>query len=197
MWTEHTELIGVGGLAGAGKDTYAEIMQELYPDRGYVIIGMSDTLRDAIMALNPIVEISEGRYYSVMALMESFVTEAHLSWNQAYTELKKIPGVRTFLQKLGTEVGREMISENVWVDATLKKITELREVGYSVILTGVRFQNELDMVHNENGRSVFIINENTAKVNTHSSETSISPEDFGTIIHNNGSIEDLKNLISI
>jgi len=195
MRPEDTELIGVGGLAGAGKDTYAELMQDLYPEKKFFVIGMSDILRDSIEAVNPWIEYAEDEFIRFNDIIEDHTEHGNYSYADAYTLAKTIPDVRDFLQKLGTEVGRRLISKNVWVDATRTRIRALREVGYSVILTGVRFPNELEMVTSEGGRSVFIINENVLKVNTHASETSISQDDFDTIIYNNASIDALKEYL--
>ncbi|MGL4998004.1 MAG: 5' nucleotidase, NT5C type [Cetobacterium sp.] len=191
---------GVGGLLRAGKDTVADCLVEEY---GWVKMGMSEPLADALYALNPIIEVP--------GMMIVSKTEKQLTYQKryqelvdevGYTEAKTNPEVRRLLQVLGTEVGREMIDENVWADIAYRNIESHLKAGRSVVLTGVRFQNELDMIHKfgNTGHSIFVtrpdVEAEAGALGGHTSETSLSAEDFQTVLDNSATIEDLQKKVN-
>lgn len=55
--------------------------------------------------------------------------------------------LREALQTLGTEWGRELISESIWVDLMQGELKFLEDDGYRVaIIDDVRFPNEVDLI---------------------------------------------------
>jgi len=96
---------------------------------------------------------------------------------------------RLILQILGTECGRDLIHENIWVNATLGKINE----NNNIIITDCRFPNELFGIKKKNGIVIRVIRPEKVSTSTHSSETSLNDySDWDYIIQNNGTIEDLE-----
>lgn len=115
--------LGITGYAGAGKDAVADLLVE---NHGFVKINMSDALHDAMLALDPIINIDGTRY-------------CELIYRWGYVEAKRDPEVRMLLQRLGTEVGRAL-DQNIWVKAVNRKAQGLDRV----VTTGIRFPNEVE-----------------------------------------------------
>lgn len=196
-------LIGLGGKLRAGKDAVGDYLEESH---GYTKLGMSDALNEALLALNPIIyvelenrELPEGGYLPGLAITGS-VTYIHyrdLHDAVGYVEAKKNPEVRRLLQMLGTEVGRNMIDPDVWVNIAVRKITELREAGVPVVITAVRFPNEVEMIRRLGGTTIWIERPTEARTDaqgdilTHASETSVDAGMFDLTIENVGTLEDL------
>lgn len=178
-----TPLIGLGGKLTAGKDVVADYLVEKH---GYVKLGMSDALHDAMMVLNPIVYVNhtyDEEFTYVEAIQE-----------YGYVKTKELfPEARRLLQALGTEVGRKMFGENVWVDIMTRKIQERRDAGLSVAVTGIRFPNELEMIHDLGGWSVWVHRPGLESTDTHDSENSVRMEDFQVIVNNDSTIEVLRD----
>jgi predicted kinase len=178
------QVIGLGGRLRAGKD---EVASHLAREHGYTVIGMSDALHEAMLALDPIVDV--GPLYGDI----EFERYSDVVAQVGYVEAKKRPEVRRLLQPLGTEVGRGLIGENVWVDITARKIERLLAEGHSVALTGCRFENELRMIHSFAGRAVWVERPslNPTPEGVHASEVSLGPQDFDLTVVNDGSLADL------
>lgn len=189
----HPLVIGLGGKLRSGKDTVADYLVHEY---GFVKLGMSDALSEALLTLDPIVEVGEGHMTRYKGLIERV----------GYVEAKKSPEVRRLLQRLGTEVGRKMLGEDTWVKPALDKITHWWGEGKPVVLTGIRYPNEIEMIHDLGGVSVYVDRPLLAEQTTtqptervtaaldaaiHSSETSVKPEEFSYTIHNEGTLVDL------
>jgi dephospho-CoA kinase len=179
-------VIGLGGKLRAGKD---EIADHLVRHHGYVKIGMSDALHEAMLALDPFVEVirehEPERYSEIVRQL-------------GYIEAKKIPEVRRLLQALGTEVGRKMIGEDTWTNIVRRRIDELEEKGIPVVLTGLRFPNELQLITGKYSPTAWLLwverpgaEAPSTATAAHSSENSVGADDFTFVLHNDGTLEEL------
>lgn len=179
-------VIGLGGLKEHGKDAVAD---HLVDKHGFVKIGMSDILADALYILNPIIDEDGTRYQSVVDQVG--YTAAKRDW----------PEVRRLLQNLGTEVGRQILGEDIWISKVVDRIQNLIEnEGKSIVVTGIRFNNEvagLDELGDIEAayitqwwvnRPGYVAEASTAG---HSSENSVSVEEFDEVIENDGDLEQL------
>lgn len=173
----------VGGRLTSGKDAFADHLVE---NHDFVKLGMSDTLALALYRLNPWVLAEKGpgvwRYQTIVDRV-------------GYVEAKKNPEVRRLLQVLGTEVGRQLLGENIWVDATKKKIQELAAEGKNVVLTGIRYENEIALERNLAGieivTSIWVERPGLEPTSQHSSEGSVAANDFEYVLPNTGTLQDL------
>ena len=193
--TNYGNLIGLGGKLRAGKDVVGDYLEEKH---GYVKLGMSDVLNEALLKLNPLIIIEKDSplYKDFSALPVVRYADMHLSLG--YVEAKKNPEVRRLLQVLGTEVGRDMIDPDVWVRMAEKKIQDLWAEGKSVVITAMRFPNEIDMLNRLGGLSVWIerpdeerLNNAGEAIQSHASENSVSSKDFSYVMMNDGTLEQL------
>lgn len=99
--------------------------------------------------------------------------------------------VRKFLQKFGTEVGRN-IDNNLWVKALFQDYSKtyanrgIMQPSYWII-PDVRFWNEAEAIRKKDG-ILIRVERDTHPFDTHPSETALDTySNFNYIIHNNGS----------
>jgi hypothetical protein len=172
-------LIGLGGYATSGKDVVADLLVKEF---GYHKTFMSAPLEAALIALNPIIFPSSKLRYA----------EFHRS--AGYEETKKNVEVRTLLQKLGTEVGRKLIHEDVWVEVVFRDILTWLNEGKKVVVTGIRYPNELVALRALNGTAVWV-DRGRAPVNSHSSDNALGINDFDESLLNKTSLTAFKKVI--
>lgn len=175
-------VIGLGGKLRSGKDAVAD---HLVAEYGFKKMGMSDALHEAMLAIDPWI-LGGDKYVAIRysALCEEV----------GYVEAKKNPEVRRLLQNLGTEVGRNMIGENTWVNIMARKVDDYLYADQPVVVTGIRFPNELTMIHQFAGHVVWIdrpSEQADGAVAQHASENGVSGSQFDRVIVNDGTLEDL------
>lgn len=182
-------IIGLNGVARAGKDTVAQILHDLY---GYEIFSFSETLNDALVVLNPIVKIPWEQDVPGLVVVGTrpgdplFIRYADLVNEVGYETAKEIPEVRRLLQTMGTEVGREMFGEDVWVDALFKKIGNR-----FAVITNVRFPNEADEVWMRGGVVWKVSRPGYKPALGHLSDTALDAYRKDALLRNDGTIRDL------
>lgn len=187
------KLIGLGGKLRSGKDAFADYLVEHH---GYVKMGMSDILHESALAMNPIIHAVADADAECSPELETF-TYREATEEYGYVRAKELfPEYRAFLQRMGTEFGRNIIDENLWVNLTLARIFEQFEQGKDVVVTGIRFPNELRMISDAMGRSIWI---NRPSLQTksatlaaiHASENGVNESDFDIVVQNDGDLDEL------
>lgn len=176
-------IIGLSGYAQVGKDTVANYLVDNY---GFVKVSFADPIREALLKLNPHVSDYPG------------LPNVKLSWivkHSGWEEVKQSsPYVRSLLQRMGTEVGREMFGKDFWVNQGLLRAREHE----NVVFADVRFPNEADAIIEHGGYVWRVEKENHFPVNNHESETSLDKYDkFDEHIDNNLTLEDLYSYIDM
>lgn len=179
-------IIGLNGYAGAGKD---ECARALAMD-GYTRVSFADPVREAALAINPIIRAGVAYVYTRRDGEELYFVartlKEPLSWLAKYRlvhirlrdavntfgwdEAKKIPEVRQLLQRIGTEGGRDIHGQGCWVDLAAKKVVSLLFQGKKVVVTDVRFPEEVGMIRDLDGFIVGVEREGVGPVNGHKSD---------------------------
>ncbi|MER5754333.1 hypothetical protein [Streptomyces sp. NPDC002088] len=169
------QFVGLHGHAGVGKDTVAEILAKF----GYTRVAFADKLREALYTLNPVILTdTDGRVWTLRDIVDE------IGWDDAK---RKYEEIRRMLQVLGTEVGREMISQDVWVNAAFKDLDEDKKY----VFTDVRFVNEHQAIDSRLGLLIRVDRPGVGPANDHKSEKALPDQWFDASIVNDGSIEDL------
>jgi hypothetical protein len=167
-------MIGLSGWARSGKDTVANYLVAAH---GYTKVSFADQMRGALYRLNPTVDLNGYSMHLATAV-------DLMGWEELKTQS---PDIRSLMQRMGTEVGREMWGENFWVDAAIAAIPD----GEKVVFADVRFPNEADAIYSNGGEVWRIIRESVGPANDHISETALNKYPFDRYLFNDGNIEDL------
>lgn len=185
-----SHLIGVLGLKRSGKDTFASRLVDAH---GFTRLAFADVMREALLALDPYVthvemweEESLGASLYVGTRLERLSDYVGLhGWERA----KGHPEVRRLLQRFGTEAGRNIHGEDVWVNLTAAQVAA---VPGPVVITDVRFPNEVDYVRRNGGKTARITRAGIVPdPNGHASETSVNDIPVNFSVANNSSVEAL------
>lgn len=171
----HLNVLGLHGFAQSGKDTIAKGLERY----GYTRVALADPIRSIAYAIDPIIAAdSYGRLFRLQEYVDQ------VGWDDAKVSNSE---VRRLLQVIGTEVGRDMLGSNVWVDLAEEKMAH---PGFWVV-TDVRFLNEVDMIRRLNGTLVKVIRPGVRSVNQHVSDKGLPDHLFDHVIHNDGTIDEL------
>lgn len=176
-------LVGVSGYGHAGKDTIGAILVE---EHGFIRASFADALREFAYALNPIVKAFGATSGGKTAV--SCIRYAYLVDTVGYEGAKQVPEVRNFLQRLGTEAGRRVLGEDIWVDTAMNRL----EPDKDYVFTDVRFPNEAGAVRDRGGVVWRVSRPGFGPVNPHPSETSLDEYNFDRYIENGGTLDDLR-----
>jgi hypothetical protein len=197
-------LIGIVGFIGSGKGTVGDILER----KGYVKDSFAKPLKDAVSCMFGWPrELLEGD----SEVSRNWREEPDHYWSEKFGR-QFTP--REALQLMGTEAGRNVFHQDLWVISLLN-----RAKGKDVVVTDVRFKNEIDYIQQNGGRVIRIIRgpepewyQTALEVNTlhcsqykrkhfelqdevHRSEWDWIGSKFDYTILNNGSIQDLGNAI--
>lgn len=195
-------LIGVVGFIGSGKGTVGDLLEQ----KGFIKDSFAKPLKDACAVM----------FGWPRDLLEGD-TEESRNWREQPDDfwsekMGKKFSPRLALQLLGTEAGREVFHKDIWVNSLLKRAGDK-----NVVITDVRFKNELKFIQKNNGIVVRVKRgpepewyEDAIKVNKgdryigwalakdrlkrkgiHVSETDWVGSKFDYTIENDGTLEDL------
>lgn len=175
------KIIGLSGYARSGKDTIAS---HLVDNHGYTKMAFADPIRQSLIRLNPTIEvIGMGGYMSLATAVRL------LGWEVLKSDCLE---VRRLLQRMGTEVGREMFGENFWIEQAFKQIPN----NASIVFSDVRYRNEADAIKEIGGEVWRIERPGVSAVNDHTSENDLDGYKFDHKILNYGPIEDLYKVVT-
>jgi hypothetical protein len=170
------KLIGLAGYAGAGKDAAAAA---LVAD-GWTRVAFADRLKLVAYDTNPLV-IFSGQPQRLQAVVDTY------GWDAA----KQEPDVRALLQNLGTNAVRRHLGADVWINAVLQDIPP----GANVVITDVRFPNEIEWVKRYGGVAVRVARPGVGPINQHLSEAAWDDQVFDAVITNDSNIAALRGKI--
>ena len=168
-------IIGLSGYAGTGKDTVAQILQRLW---GFNRLAFADAIREALYRLNPVLMNHNKDIIRVREYVDG------LGWDEA----KQHPELRRLLQVFGTEVGRALLGEDIWVNLTLAQIM----LPNRYVITDVRFPNEAMAIKECGGVVLRVERPGYGPVNEHTSDSSLEDWPFDNRIVNDGTLADLE-----
>jgi len=176
-------ILGLTGLKGSGKDTAAKYLVEKH---GWVNVKFADTLKNMIRLM-----LSEAQYSKEMI-------ERYVEGDLKETPLGGVFGTRDcrhLMVTLGTEWGRDLVSPNIWIDIARAKIEGHIANGKNVVITDLRFANELALLKSMDAITARV-ERGLTNTSNHPSETFISQMDVGYILQNNKTIEHLHSAIA-
>ena len=172
-------IIGFTGLAGAGKNTAA-----------FAVITSGDAITYQYAFAAPIKEAAK----------------AAMGWTDEHVdgELKELVdplyGVspRYVMQTLGTEWGRNMIRDELWILRAKRFIDSCRELtpNCTIVITDVRYDNEAAFIRELGGTILEIVRlDNDKPVLNHVSESGVHLAYVAKVINNDGTEADLHKAV--
>ena len=174
------QYLGLAGKKRVGKDTFANIV-----DDGSSVATFSFA--------EPIYAMLESAFGSLPRIGDGFEVDKDAVIPAAGKT------VRELLQTLGTDWGRELVNNNVWVnimeDYLSMRLAEGNLTPDYVIFTDVRFDNEAALVKKLGGTVIEIRNDNAPKGDKHASEAGVTPSLIDYVLHNNGSMSKYRSAI--
>lgn len=198
-------IIGTVGLIGSGKGTVGEY---LVNNHNFHNLSFAKTLKDAVSTI----------FGWPRNLLEGDTAESRL-WREQLDsywtyKLGKPVTPRWILQYIGTDVMRNHFHSNIWIDSLEKQISENTS---NIIITDVRFANEIQMIKRLNGIIIWVRKDPlpewfsvaqaasqgsehaqqlmSTRYNVHESEWAWTGQSYQHIIENNGTVGDLYNNI--
>lgn len=191
-------IIGLVGFIGSGKGTVGSMLSE----KGFVADSFARPLKDAC-----------SNIFGWPRNMLEGDTEVSRAWREkpdAYWSEKfgYDFSPRLALQLMGTEAGRNVFHKDVWVISLLN-----RAKGKNVVVTDVRFQNEIKHIQDNGGKVVRVVRGEEPewyrhlyelddfqsrqlymeRFNVHQSEWDWVGSEFDYTILNDGNLDDLGN----
>ena len=173
-------IIGLCGACGAGKDTVANI---LVNEHGFIKLSFAAALKDVVSIV-----------FSWPREMLEGDTPASRAWRETidpfWTKKTEIDGFtpRKALQIVGTNLFRNRLYEDTWIDIVENKITKILEArpDARIVITDCRFENEIGLVQKFHEARIIQI----VKSHIH-----YSPVYSDFTIQNDGSLEELKSAV--
>jgi hypothetical protein len=198
-------LIGLTGFIGSGKSTVANILTEHY---GYRQDSFAATVKDAVSAI----------FGWSRELVEGDTLESRHWRDTVDTWWSKELGIANFtprfaLTHYGTDVMRRYFNDDIWLLTVKRRI--MAYAGTPVVITDVRFPNEVKFVQSMSGQFINIERDArpvwydvARRANTGDAEATlqmttqnaaIHPSEWqwvgltgDTILYNTGTLDDLK-----
>lgn len=175
-----TTFIGLSGWARSGKDTIADYLVEQH---GFTRVAFADPMRNALLALDPNID-----FYGSQVSLSTIVRIG--GWDLVKEHSQE---VRRLLQRMGTEVGRNLFGENFWVDQAIKNASKYDKVVFS----DCRYLNEAEAIKNFGGQVWRISRPGVFAINDHGSEHDLDDYIFDLHLENKTTIENLQKIVDI
>ena len=165
-------IIGIAGYKGSGKDTAGSVLIQNY---GFTRVSFAKPIKDLV---------------SNMFGIDRYVIEGSCELTR---ELREDPkqgayglSQRKLLQDIGTGL-RHIVHKDIWCDMLIKEC----DPNENYVITDVRFPNEVEAI-NKDGGFVIGIKRPGHNGDGHESEHALDNTALPYIVHNDGTMEDLK-----
>lgn len=172
-------LIGITGKAGSGKDT---VSAHLVDKHHFVRYALAGPIKKAMCAA---FSLSEGVFE------DREMKEATIDW------LGYSP--RRLAQLFGTEFGRKIIGDDVWLRVAQRTldwcVANFSGTFLGVVISDIRYDNEAEWVRKNGGEVWLIDRPGIHPVASHSSEAGVSAALVDRYLPNMGTLDDIKTVV--
>jgi hypothetical protein len=181
-------LIGLTGLAGSGKDTVAELLDEHFDarDSDLVTLAFADPMRSMMVPLLNYAGIARPLdYMRDRTLKEDVIPALGVSY-------------RHLMQTLGTEWGQQCMGRDFWVRLLAARMRFCLGLGMTrFVIPDVRFAPEADWLREQGGVIWRIERVGVAPVRAHVSETGMAHIRSDRVILNDGTLDELRQTVGL
>ena len=171
------------------KDTAGRL---LAAHHGFHVSGFADPMRTQAAAIDPVVGYEGG------ALVR--YTQALLRYGYDGAKVR-FPELRRFLQRWGTEGGRDIYGLDCWIqrwqaDNGVRTVGGVFSFDHPLMaISDVRFANEAGQIRAMGGHIVAIHRDGVAAANGHVSETELGSIRSDFHVENSGTVSELQRVI--
>ncbi len=134
------KIIGIIGAIGSGKDTIAEYLIETQHFDKYAFASKVKDVACVVFGWNR--EMMEG------------LTPKSRKWREEVDEYWGITP-REAMQKIGTEMFRKHIDDQIWIKALIREI-QYKSNSRRIVITDCRFENEIQAVKDMGGKIIYV-----------------------------------------
>jgi hypothetical protein len=178
-------IIGICGFQGSGKDTAADYFVNNHSK--FIKLSFVSAVKDIVSTVFGWERKSlEGDTIESRTFREQI--------DEWWSVKLGIPSFtpRIALQKIGTDLFRNHLSKDIWLNIIEKKIDTYIKKGYNIVISDCRFPNEFEMLRKYNAFIIHIkrnnyTDEEISKL--HESETMWCKEKFDMEIKNTSTID--------
>lgn len=125
-------IVALCGLAGSGKGTCGDILQEYH----FVKMSFADSLKDAVSSIfgwnRDLLEGDTVESRNFREIVDPF-------WSNKFG---RDITPRTILQEIGTDLFRDKCLDSIWIDSLERKLSKYDDV----VICDVRFPNEIEFL---------------------------------------------------
>jgi hypothetical protein len=158
-------IIGIVGFLGSGKGTVSDILVGKY---GFEKFAFADVLKDTVSVMfgwpRHLLEGDTDESRKFRETVDPF-------WDNRL-DLGVPITPRYILQLMGTEAGRDVFGEDIWIHALERRIAGVE----NVVLSDTRFPNEIDFIRKNHGMVTRVVR-------------GLDPEWFDTALSHNRGID--------
>ena len=173
------QIIGITGKKFNGKDTVGNYLISTY---GYKRFAFADSLKEACKCVFGLSH--EQLYGNEKECIDDY-------WNVSPREIFQFVGTQLFRDQIGTILPH--VNNDIWVHVLKKQIIEELKLNpnQKIVITDIRFENELNMVKEINGTIVKVERCGVNNIDNHQSEIYVDSLNVNHIIYNNSTLHDL------
>lgn len=202
---DNTTIIALTGKARSGKDTAALAIRDYLETYHQRVTDFNEAyvlgLESFAAPLKSMIAMLLD-FFNLGSIMDAPSLYPYLDGDQKEEVIEAIgASPRKMLQTLGTDWGRKLINEDLWLNCMRERVEgyeALKEHGYKgsiVVITDCRFDNEAKLIQELGGTVVQIVRDNVPEQvgeEGHPSEAGVSPDLIGLTVHNNGTVEEFQ-----
>lgn len=179
-----SQLIGLSGRRGSGKDTFLDLLNTELDQKGYFQHYERMSLADPLKDMAAVLTGDEPATFRTQEGKAQYLNLFGMTRGQ-------------LLQRLGTDCLRVGLMDDVWIRSLDSRIQASKSLMHAV--TDVRFPNEAQYIHNAKGVLIRLegnplgLSGDGSRNDQHPSETALDDyADFDIVVLNNGTLEELR-----
>jgi hypothetical protein len=200
-------IIALTGKARSGKDTAANVIRnrlEYYNDSVdfphmfvYGFESFAAPLKSMVAMLLD--------FFGLGSVMQPEELWPYIEGDKKEVVIETIgASPRGLLQTLGTNWGRQMVNENIWLNCMrtrLEAYPAALDMGYEgavIVITDCRFDNEAELIHEMGGKVIRVVRDDAPEqvgVAGHPSEEGVAPHLIDVTVDNNGTVEEFQEAL--